>query len=139
MYREPTGPGIRVDSGVVEGTAVSVFYDPLLAKLIAYGETRAIATARLRSALDEFIILGIHTNIPLLRRVLRSEQFASARVHTGFLEQEGAHLVAAEDVVLPPAVQAALKSHAGEGTAPGGTGAARFPDPFESVRGWSVR
>jgi acetyl/propionyl-CoA carboxylase alpha subunit len=140
MYREPVGPGIRVDAGVVEGSTVSVFYDPLLAKLIVYGETRAAATARMLAALDRFIVLGIRTNIPFLRRILTSAEFASAAVHTGFLDAEGARFRQPEEETLPAAAQAALAFHtdAGHGSADT-SGVPRRPDPFETVRGWGVR
>ncbi len=70
LYREPSMPGVRVDSGVVEGAEVSVHYDSLLAKLIARGETREAARLRARHALGQFPILGIRTNVPLLARLL---------------------------------------------------------------------
>jgi acetyl/propionyl-CoA carboxylase alpha subunit len=92
LYREPQGPGIRVDSGVGEMDSVGVHYDALLAKVIATGETRAHAIERLATALRAFPILGIRTNIPFLIRVLESDAFRSARVHTGFLDGEGARL-----------------------------------------------
>ena len=139
MYREPAGPGIRVDAGVVEGSTVSVFYDPLLAKLIAYGETRPIATARMLAALDRFIILGIRTNIPFLRRILASAEFGSAKLHTGFLDAEGTRLRHPEDETLPPAAQAALAIHTDAGHASAHSGIRRTADPFDTVSGWGVR
>src|SRR5439155_13929952 len=69
-YREPQRPGVRVDSGVAEGGEVSIYYDPLIAKVIATAETRDLATARLVAALREFAIEGIRTNIAFLVRVL---------------------------------------------------------------------
>jgi acetyl-CoA carboxylase biotin carboxylase subunit len=141
MYREPTGPGIRVDAGVVEGGEVSVFYDPMLAKLIVSGETRATAIARAISALRQYIVLGIRTNIPFLLRILESDAFQSGSVHTGFLDAEGAHLREAAALELPPAVAAAVDFHEqhARSTHAGEARAARSADPFESIRGWSVR
>ncbi len=69
LYREPTIPGVRIDSGVVEGSVVSVYYDPLIAKVIATAETRALAITRLVTALKDFPILGVRTNIPYLLRI----------------------------------------------------------------------
>ena len=63
MYREPEGPGIRVDAGVAERSDVSVFYDPMLAKLIVSAETREAAIARAGSALRQYIVLGIRTDL----------------------------------------------------------------------------
>ena len=71
LYREPSGPGIRVDSGVREGDAIPVHYDPLIAKLIVSAESRSGALARLGRALTEFPILGITTNIPFLVRLMK--------------------------------------------------------------------
>ncbi len=93
-YREPAGPGIRVDSGVDEGSEVTVHYDPLLAKVIAWGDTRAAAIARATAALRDYPILGIETNVSLLLRVLGHERFRGGSVDTDFVDTERAHLVA---------------------------------------------
>lgn len=85
-YLEPHGPGIRVDSGVVEGSLVCERYDPLIAKVIAWGADRNTALYRLGRALNEFIISGISTNIPLLKQVVSAHQFIKAIHTTKFLE-----------------------------------------------------
>lgn len=82
---EPGGPGIRVDSGVYEGWNVPIEYDPLLAKLIAHGETREQAMARLRRALDEYLVGGVKTNLGLFRKILANPDFVAGRVDTGLL------------------------------------------------------
>ena len=87
LYREPRGPGIRVDSSIGEGDTVSVHYDPLLAKLIVSAETRAAALARADRALGEFAILGIVTNIPLLRALVRHPEVRAGRLDTGLLDR----------------------------------------------------
>ncbi len=85
LYREPAaGPGRRVDSGVAEGDEVSPFYDPMLAKLIAWGETREEARQRLLAMLDETAVGGFATNLAFLRRVLAHPAFAAAELDTGF-------------------------------------------------------
>ena len=84
---EPSGPGIRHDSGVYEGWDVPLDYDPLLAKLIAYGEDRPQVLARLRRALGEYRIGGIQTNLPLFRRILGDPAFQAGHVDTGFLDR----------------------------------------------------
>jgi acetyl-CoA carboxylase biotin carboxylase subunit len=141
MYREPVGPGLRVDSGVIEGSEVSVFYDPMLAKLIVTGETREVAIARAIAALRRYIVLGIRTNIPFLLRILESSEFAAGAVHTGFLDNEGASLREAGPVQLPPAALAAAAYHqeAGRVSHEPSTAAVRSADPFETIRGWGVR
>jgi acetyl-CoA carboxylase biotin carboxylase subunit len=83
----PAGPGIRLDSGVYEGWVVPVDYDPLLAKLIAYGSDRSHAIARLRRALDEYSISGIVTNLDLFRRILSNPDFNAGEFDTSFLDR----------------------------------------------------
>ena len=94
-YREASGPGVRVDSGVVEGSEVSIYYDPMIAKVIATAETRALATARLSAALRTFEIGGIKTNRAFLLTVLESDAFRTGAIDTAFLEREGAALAEA--------------------------------------------
>jgi acetyl-CoA/propionyl-CoA carboxylase biotin carboxyl carrier protein len=89
LYREPSMPGIRVDSGVMEGSQVSVHYDPLLAKLIAWGETRDAARRRALAALRSYPVLGIRTNIALLIELLEHPRFIAGALDTGFLDAEG--------------------------------------------------
>ena len=84
--RSPSGPGIRVDSGIYEGCEVSIYYDPLVSKLIAWGRDRDEAIRRMRRALEEYVILGVKTSIPFHRRMLDDPQFLSGQVHTQFLE-----------------------------------------------------
>jgi 3-methylcrotonyl-CoA carboxylase alpha subunit len=94
-YVEPGGPGIRVDSGVAAGSEVTVKYDPMLAKVIAFAESRDAALVRLDRALREFTILGTTTNISYLRRVCGHAAFRSGEVSTHFIAE---HL----DSLLPP-------------------------------------
>lgn len=82
---EPSGPGIRLDSGVYEGWNVPLEYDPLLAKLIGYGETREQAIARLRRALEEYFVGGVKTNLGLLRRILSDPDFLAGNADTSLL------------------------------------------------------
>ncbi len=87
MLLEPSGPGIREDSGMYEGWTVPMDYDPLLAKLIGYGSDRAQAMARLTRALDEYFVGGIKTNIALFRRILADPGFRAGKLDTGFLDR----------------------------------------------------
>jgi acetyl/propionyl-CoA carboxylase alpha subunit len=86
--REPGGPGIRVDSGICEGLAITPYYDSLLAKLVAWGETRGVAIVRMRRALEEYKILGVTTNLDLHRALLDSYRFFAGQFHTRFLEEQ---------------------------------------------------
>jgi acetyl-CoA carboxylase biotin carboxylase subunit len=105
LYREPAGPGLRIDAGVVQGDEIGVNYDPLLAKLIAAAETRAAALQRAVAALRAFPILGIRTNIPFLLRVLQHPDVERGATHTSFLDERLAELTA--PVQAPPAAIAA--------------------------------
>jgi len=93
-YREPRLPGVRVDSGIAEGGEISVYYDPMIAKVIATAETRALAIARLTAALAEFEISGLPTNVPFLMKILDLPAFREGRLDTAFLDREGAALAA---------------------------------------------
>jgi acetyl-CoA carboxylase biotin carboxylase subunit len=86
VYRPPSGPGVRIDSGVEEGTKVTTHYDPLIAKLIAWGSDREEAIARLDRALADFDIQGISTSIPFHREALRQPEFVSGCYTTDFVE-----------------------------------------------------
>jgi acetyl-CoA carboxylase biotin carboxylase subunit len=83
----PQGPGIRVESGVAEGSQVSVHYDPLLAKLVATGGTREEAIARMDAALRAFVVEGPKTTIPFHLRVMANRAFREGRTHTQMVEQ----------------------------------------------------
>jgi acetyl-CoA carboxylase biotin carboxylase subunit len=83
----PTGPGIRLDEGVYEGYTVPMEYDPLLSKLIAWGNSREETIARLRRALDEYTITGIRTNVSLFRRILGEPEFLRGEIHTTWLDE----------------------------------------------------
>jgi acetyl/propionyl-CoA carboxylase alpha subunit len=85
--REPAGPGIRLDSGISEGVTVTPYYDSLLAKLIAWGETRAVAIVRMRRALEEYQIAGVTTNLRLYRALMNSTRFLGGQFDTGFVEE----------------------------------------------------
>jgi acetyl-CoA carboxylase biotin carboxylase subunit len=82
----PAGEGIRIESGVVSGSVVSVHYDPLLLKLIARGDTRAQAIERMQAALDACVIDGVRTTVPFLARVLAHADFRRGAVHTQMIE-----------------------------------------------------
>ena len=86
--RVPGGPGIRVDTHLFDGYAIPPFYDSLIAKLIAWGGDRSEALARMRRALSEMHVEGIHTTIPFHRALFEDPRFASGDVHTRFVEDE---------------------------------------------------
>ena len=87
QYVEPAGPGVRVDGGVYAGWSVPMEYDPLLAKLAVWGETREAATERMRRALAEYRILGITTNLRFLEELMSDRYFVAGQLHTAFLDE----------------------------------------------------
>jgi acetyl-CoA carboxylase biotin carboxylase subunit len=97
--REPQGPGIRVDSGIAAGFEVPIWYDPILAKVVAHAGTRDAAVARMIRALGEYLVEGVATPIPFLLDLLRSEPFRAGRTHTGFVEE---HFAAWQAPERPP-------------------------------------
>ncbi len=93
--RTPTGPGVRVDTGVRQGDSIGVHYDPMIAKLIAHGRDRAEAIRRLSRALGGYEILGVTTNVAYLSRIVAHPSYAAADVDTRFAEKHG-------DALTPP-------------------------------------
>eukprot|EP00735_Rhodelphis_limneticus_P012302 TRINITY_DN552_c0_g1::TRINITY_DN552_c0_g1_i1::g.10459::m.10459 TRINITY_DN552_c0_g1::TRINITY_DN552_c0_g1_i1::g.10459 ORF type:complete len:720 (+),score=280.06,sp/Q91ZA3/PCCA_MOUSE/53.09/0.0,CPSase_L_D2/PF02786.12/1.5e-76,CPSase_L_chain/PF00289.17/1.6e-41,Biotin_carb_C/PF02785.14/6.9e-38,Biotin_carb_C/PF02785.14/6,Biotin_lipoyl/PF00364.17/1e-14,ATP-grasp_4/PF13535.1/3.5e-10,ATP-grasp_4/PF13535.1/3.1e+02,ATPgrasp_Ter/PF15632.1/6.6e-06,Dala_Dala_lig_C/PF07478.8/5.7e+03,Dala_Dala_lig_C/PF07478.8/4.9 len=87
-YQEPSGEGVRVDSGIKEGSEISIHYDPMIAKLITHGKDRAEAIAKQSLALDSYVIRGLRHNIPFLRAVFDSKRFQEGRLTTGFIPEE---------------------------------------------------
>jgi len=85
--QNPSGPGVRHDSGVYEGWTVPIEYDPLLAKLAAWGADRTEAIGRMRRALGEYEVFGIRTNLPFFRRILDHPEFLGGRCDTGFIDR----------------------------------------------------
>ncbi len=83
---EPTGPGVRVESGIYEGFVISPYYDSLIAKLVVWGETRGEALLRMRRALEEYRVMGVGTNIPFHQQILNDTRFIGGQVDTTFLE-----------------------------------------------------
>ena len=139
LYREPSMPGIRIDSGVTEGSDVSVHYDPLLGKLIAWGETREVARRRAREALRAFPILGIRTNIPLLLELLDHPRFVAGTLDTRLVDEESAALAARLSGNPPPEALAVAAAARSATSIPGlgGTGSPAALDPWTALR--SVR
>jgi acetyl-CoA carboxylase biotin carboxylase subunit len=117
-YREPSGPGIRVDAGVVEGQTITVHYDPLLAKLIAHGETRAEALARMTAALKQYEILGVRHNIAFLLALVARPEVTTHETHTRFVEEHLDELTDHARSRFGPAAAALAAVVAARGPAP---------------------
>ena len=112
-YAEPQGEGVRVDSGVYEGGEVSMFYDPMMAKLITYGDSRIEAVERMVGALDKYYIHGVNHNISFLNALMVHPRFIEGRLSTNFIADEfpdgfNADLVVQEDPAIALVVAAAV-------------------------------
>jgi acetyl-CoA carboxylase biotin carboxylase subunit len=122
--RVPQGPGVRDDSGAYEGSDVPIYYDPLISKLITWGDSRAHALARMRRALSEYEVRGIKTTIPFFEWVLQDEDFVAGRFDTGFIDRKlaarnGAPLRGADEQDEEIAAIAAALTHLSRMPAPG--------------------
>jgi acetyl-CoA carboxylase biotin carboxylase subunit len=135
LYREPSMPGIRIDAGVSEGSEVGVHYDPLLAKLVASGETRDAARARALTALRDYPILGIRTNIPFLIELINHPRFVAGDLDTSFLDIEGDTLRARLSSEPTPEVRAIATAARTERASQAPSG--RKPT-LDSVDPWSL-
>jgi acetyl-CoA carboxylase biotin carboxylase subunit len=112
--QEPTGPGVRVESGIYEGFEISLFYDPMIAKLIVWGETRAEAILRMRRALNEYRIGGLKTSIPFHQQMMNSTQFMWGAFDTNFLQDRfSVTYTERPQMELSAAIAAVLVEHSG--------------------------
>jgi acetyl-CoA carboxylase biotin carboxylase subunit len=109
--RLPTGPGVRVDTGVFPGYRVTPYYDSMLSKLICYGETRAEAVLRMRRALEEYRIMGVKTNIPFHQHMMDSHRFFTGQFDTSFVEERFSMEQREAPKVMEAAILATLVAH----------------------------
>jgi acetyl-CoA carboxylase, biotin carboxylase subunit len=149
--RVPSGPGIRNDGAIEAGEDVPIFYDAMISKLIAWGETRAQAIARMRRALSEYEVTGIRTSIPFCNWMLNQPEFATAMFDTDYLDtllrgRQGAPFLPLEDHGEELAAIAAALYSASQRPAPGAGAAARSSDrgggvtvPRSDWRGQGIR
>ncbi|MBV9579645.1 MAG: acetyl-CoA carboxylase biotin carboxylase subunit [Chloroflexi bacterium] len=107
-YRPPDGPGVRVDSGVEENAEISVYYDPMIAKLIVHAADRQQGLDRMARALREFLILGVRTSIPMHQWLVAHPVVRSGEVDTNWLEREWQPPASPDDGVLHAAITASL-------------------------------
>ncbi len=105
-YREPSGPGVRVDSALEEGGEIVALYDPMVAKLVVWDRTRDLARARMRRALDEMVVDGVRTLIPLHRLIMEAPEFARGETCAGLVEDVWPGRRAAADEPLAPSADA---------------------------------
>ncbi len=98
IYRAPLGPGIRLDSGIQQGSEVGFHYDPMLAKLVVWASSRGAAIDRMKRALSDFVLLGVRNNIEFLHRVISDAEFHAGKIDTHFLERH-------PELLNPPATE----------------------------------
>jgi acetyl-CoA carboxylase biotin carboxylase subunit len=143
VLEEPAGPGIRVDSGLFVGWDVPTAYDPLLAKVVVWDQTRADAIARMADALRRYVILGCGTNLRFLRDIIKHEAFRCGDTRTGFLERYFAEWKPdLPPLVLAAAAIAEVTRDAPVGPRPGAEGG-RTPapdrsDPWDRLGRWRM-
>ncbi|WP_030563411.1 ATP-binding protein [Streptomyces aureocirculatus] len=130
---EPSGDGVRTDSGLSEGTEVGSLYDPMLSKVIAYGPDRATALRKLRAALAGTVTLGVPTNAGFLRRLLAHPAVVAGELDTGLVERDAEGLVEA-DVPVEVYMAAALVRVGARPVAAAGS----WVDPFSVGSGWRL-
>ncbi|MGK5499560.1 biotin carboxylase N-terminal domain-containing protein [Streptomyces sp. URMC 125] len=134
LLSEPSGEGVRVDSGLAEGTEVGTDYDPMLAKVIAYGPDRPSALRRLRGALAGTTVLGVETNTAFLRALLEHPAVLSGDLDTGLVDRDAASLLPS-GVPAEVYAAAALLRHAALEPEPSPAG---WTDPFAAPTGWRL-
>jgi acetyl-CoA carboxylase biotin carboxylase subunit len=130
---EPAGPGIRVDSGIAKGSEVTVHYDPLLTKIVAWGQSRGEAIARMSEALGQTVVLGVVTNLARLRAIVAHPAFAAGDLHTGFIEE---HLAGHRTPASPPPL--AIAALAVALRTAGKRGRRAVPDPWTRLGSWRI-
>ncbi|MFH1049743.1 MAG: acetyl-CoA carboxylase biotin carboxylase subunit [bacterium] len=140
FLKEPTGPGVRYDCGIYQGSKVSVFYDPVLAKLIAWGKDREEARQRIILALKQNIILGVKTSIKFMINCLEHPEFVKGNTFTNFIENNMSQKVPRPDVILNAALTAATV-YSQNNKKPITTfsdGNGKIPTPWESIGRWEI-
>ncbi len=142
LYREPSGPGVRVDSGVTQFSTVGIDYDPILAKLIVWGQDREVARARMIRALHDYKILGLRHSIKYLADIIAHPKFISAETYTNFIERHFADWAEDTDRNIQTALAAAAVINANgraRGGAPsGGAEARQQHNPWLTSGAWRI-
>lgn len=140
FWQEPDMPGVRIDSFLKTGSQVTHHYDPMLAKVIAYAQTRGEAIQRLRTALERFHVVGVQTNNPFLIRLLSHPEFVKGRLHTGFIAEHEEFFTFQE---TKPPVEVLLALAAGEAIGKPKASSTPAPDsegdgysPWKHIGGW---
>ena len=139
-YSEPSGPGIRVDSGVERGSVVTVDYDPIMAKLIVHAPDRTTAIMRMIDALKEYRVLGVRTSRRFMIEVLSHPEFKAGNTHTCFIERHFDVLAGADrQLRLVSTAAAAVAASVGSMNSDGGMYHSASPDqPWQTIGRWQI-
>ena len=137
LLHEPQGPGLRVDSGIAAGGEVTVYYDPMLAKLSTWAADRDAARRRLLAALRDYVVLGVTTNIAFLSDVLAHPAFAAGATHTHFLDEHLPQWRPADAHLEHAAIAAALHTALAPATTSGG-GRPQPRSPWQALGAWRI-
>jgi 3-methylcrotonyl-CoA carboxylase alpha subunit len=136
LLAPPEGPGIRFDAGIATGSEVSTHYDPLLAKVITWGADRRESIQRMADALARTAILGVTTNLALLRAIVAHPQFVAGALHTGFLDDNIPDLPRPE--CPPERILSAALAASRRRASPGVAGGKSTPDPWTTTGAWRL-
>jgi 3-methylcrotonyl-CoA carboxylase alpha subunit len=138
LYHRPAGPGLRIDDGIETGSAVSPYYDPMLAKVITWGADRAEAIRKMDRALREMVVLGVTTNIEYLRAILAEPAFLAGSTSTNFLAEQMPKWQPSRTVNQAEWIAAAVYEAIGGTTInrPSAGEGIEVHDPWETARGW---
>lgn len=139
-YEEPKGPFIRVDSGVYSGVDVTVYYDPILAKLIVWGENRTEAIERMKQALDDYVVLGVKTSIHYLKAILNHQEFINGNTFTDFIQRNMTEWEppVVNDDQIKVALLSAVFHEMKKKPAVAAGGKEEMPTPWNTIGKWEI-
>ncbi|MCK4460647.1 MAG: acetyl-CoA carboxylase biotin carboxylase subunit [candidate division Zixibacteria bacterium] len=140
-YSEPSGPGVRVDSGVVGGVEITIDYDPIMAKLIVHAPTRELAVLKMIDALNNYKLLGVKTSKKFMIDVMTHPEFAAGRTYTDFIEKHmsAREIDGAEYRELAVAVAAAASTQGvGKPVSVAGAAGSAVAEPSQLIGGWQI-
>ncbi len=142
FLKEPSGPGVRHDCGIFSGCEVPIYYDPILAKLIVWAESRDAAIRRMLNALDDYVVLGVKTCIGFLKDLIDHPQFRAGHTTTGFIAEHFSEWQPPEgkgELLGVALLAASLRSQGGKGALTGlEDGIRAVPTPWTSLGKWRI-
>ncbi|MGH8015715.1 MAG: hypothetical protein ACREBV_05950 [Candidatus Zixiibacteriota bacterium] len=141
FYREPTGPGIRVDSGIMTGSDITIDYDPIMAKLVVHAPDRNAAISKMIDALNNFKIIGVKTSRQFMIDVLNHPEFVRGNVTTGFIDDHMSSRTNDRKILLSLAAAAASafsQKNSKRSSPNGSKNGDALPSPWELLGNWTI-